>query len=61
MIFMGVLPFRVAFRNFTQRSRKCQLFLPFDDTRVLYPAAPGKSPVSQSKRYNLAARRCVNG
>jgi len=26
MILMGDLPFRVAFGNFTQPSRKCQLF-----------------------------------
>jgi hypothetical protein len=55
MILMGDLPFRVAFGNFTQPSRKCQLFLLSDDTRVLCSEVRGKSPARQSKRYNLAA------
>lgn len=56
MILMGDLPFRVAFEDSTQHSRKCQLFLLFDDTSALCRDAHGKSSVSQSKRYNLAAR-----
>ena len=56
MILMGNLPFRVAFKDSTQRSRKCQLFLRFDDTNVLCRGAHGKSSAIWSKRYNLAAR-----
>lgn len=56
MILMGNLPFRIAFEDSTQRPRKCQLFLRFDDGSVPCRGAYGKSSVSQSKRYNLAAR-----
>jgi|GEM_PF-4227827 len=42
MVLMGDLPFRVAFEDSTQRSRKCQLFLLFDDIRILWPGNPRK-------------------
>ena len=47
MILMGNLPFRVASGDFTQRLRKCQLFLLFDDAAVLCREARGKSSASQ--------------
>lgn len=56
MILMGDLPFRVAFEDSMQHSRKCQLFLLCDDANALSRDAHGKSSVSQSKSYNLAAR-----
>lgn len=56
MILMGNLPFRVAFEDSTQRFRKCQLFLRFDDAAPLRREAHVKSSADQSKRYNLAAR-----
>ncbi len=56
MILMGDLPFRIAFEDSTQHSRKCQLFLRFDDVGPSCREAHGKSSADQSKRYNLAAR-----
>lgn len=49
MIFMGGLPFRVAFRNFTQRSRKCQLFLLFEHANLLCQDANVKSSALRDK------------
>lgn len=56
MILMGNLPFRVAFKDSTQPSRECQLFLLCDHASALSRDAHGKSSAAQSKRYNLAAR-----
>jgi len=56
MILMGDLPFRIAFKDSTQRLCKCQLFLVCDNARFFTGDANVKSSAGQSKRYNLAAR-----
>lgn len=43
MILMGDLPFRVAFENSTQCSRKCQFILIFVRHDLLARAGGGKS------------------